>query len=188
MGIFARIFMERLPLIPVEDENSFHELWKRENFVEKIFTYQRWKIVTTGHKRLRDLRNFHTRHRYLILSHNPTIYAQMQKLIAGAHGLKPVKLFDRYGRLLMKAVSSRATVKKHTRVLKQIIRDLKKYLKTSEIHELMEVINSYYNGLVPLIVPITLINHYVRKYDQNFLKEQVYLNPDPLELKLKNHA
>jgi uncharacterized protein YbgA (DUF1722 family) len=64
----------------------------------------------------------------------------------------------------------------------------KKQLSADEKQELLEIFDRYRRQLVPLVVPITLINHYVRKYEQPYLAQQVYLNPHPMELKLRNHA
>jgi uncharacterized protein YbgA (DUF1722 family) len=64
----------------------------------------------------------------------------------------------------------------------------KEQLSSDEKQELLEVMDHYLKGYIPLVVPITLISHYVRKYDQPYLKQQVYLNPHPLELQLRNHV
>ena len=47
-------------------------------------------------------------------------------------------------------------------------------------------IDSYRRGDLPLIVPVTLANHYVRKYQQSYLMRQTYLNPHPVDLQLRN--
>jgi len=97
-------------------------------------------------------------------------------------------LFERYEVLLMQALRLHATVRRHTNVLQHVAGYFKRDLSPDEKQELGAVIDQYWSGYVPLIVPITLLNHYVRKYDQPYLKQQVYLHPHPAELQLRNHV
>ncbi|MBW2029379.1 MAG: DUF523 and DUF1722 domain-containing protein [Deltaproteobacteria bacterium] len=188
VGLFARSFMQHFPFVPAEEEGRLHDPHLRENFVERVFALKRWRSVLARGKSIGNLVDFHTHHKYLILSHSPQYYRQMGKLVAEAKSLKPRELYALYGELLMKALSHRATTRKHTNVLQHMMGYFKKVLSPDQKQELLEVIGAYHQGLVPLIVPVTLINHYVRKYDQGYLREQVYLHPHPLELKLRNHA
>jgi uncharacterized protein YbgA (DUF1722 family) len=88
----------------------------------------------------------------------------------------------------MEALRLKTTPKKNANVLQHMMGYFKEQLSSDEKKELLEVIDRYKQGYIPLIVPITLIQHYVRKYDQPYLKSQVYLNPHPLELQLRNHV
>lgn len=188
VGIFARIFMERFPLIPVEDDGRLHDPVLRENFIERIFTYKRYRECIEKGKRLGNLVRFHTGHKLLILSHSPEHYRKMGKLVAEGKGLSSSILFERYQSLLLHAMSRKATKTKNINVLQHILGYFKKVLTPDEKVEMLELMENYKSGLLPLIVPITLVNHYVRKYDQSYLKEQYYLNPHPLELKLRTHV
>lgn len=188
VGIFARIFMERFPGLPVEDEGRLHDAGLRENFIERIFTLQRWrKIRSTGSGR-GALVDFHSRHKFLLLSHSTKFYQEMGKLVAGQKLLGNRDLFQQYESLLLDALKLKTTPKKNTNVLQHMMGYFKGQLHAGEKQELLELIGHYQRGYLPLIVPVTLISHYVRKYDQPYLKEQVYLNPHPLELQLRNHA
>jgi uncharacterized protein YbgA (DUF1722 family)/uncharacterized protein YbbK (DUF523 family) len=188
VGIFARMFMERFPLLPVEEEGRLHDLKLRENFVESIFALKRWRDLLKDHPTRGKLVAFHTEHKLLIVSHSPKHNQLMGKLVAEAKELPPAKLYGEYERLFVAALRVKTTVKKNTNVLQHMMGYFKKELSADEKQELIEVINGYYEGLAPLIVPITLLKHYVRKYDQSYLKQQVYLNPHPVELKLRNHV
>ena len=131
---------------------------------------------------------FHTRHKLLLLSHSTEIYRQMGKLVATG-GKTPIEeLLNEYEAFLMKGMRVRSTVSKQVNVLQHLLGYFKKQLSADEKQEVLEQIDLYRQGLLPLIVPMTLINHYVRKYDQPYLREQVYLSPHPVELKLRNHA
>jgi uncharacterized protein YbgA (DUF1722 family) len=112
----------------------------------------------------------------------------MGKLVARAKDLPLKELYRQYQTLLMESLGLKTTLKKNTNVLQHMVGYFKEQLSTDEKQELLEVIDHYRQEYVPLIVPITLIQHYVRKYDQPYLKQQVYLNPHPLELQLRNHV
>ncbi len=185
VGLFARTFMEHFPLLPVEDEGRLHDPKLRENFIEAIFTFKRWRNTLAGGYNVRKLVDFHTRHKLLILSHSQAHYRQMGRLVA--HGREqPVEaLYSRYQQLLLESLRLKTTVKKHLNVLYHLLGYFKKELSGDEKQELLEIINHYQRGDVPLIVPLTLINHYVRKYQQPYLKEQYYLHPHPVELHLR---
>jgi uncharacterized protein YbgA (DUF1722 family)/uncharacterized protein YbbK (DUF523 family) len=187
-GIFARAFMEHFPLLPVEDEGRLHDPKLRENFIERIFVFKRWRELLAGKKSTGALVAFHTRHKLLILAHSEKHYREMGRLAAKARDYPINELYERYQKILMEALSLKATVKKNANVLFHLMGYFKKELTPDEKQELLEVIGNYRKEFVPLIVPVTLINHLVRKYDQPYLKEQFYLNPHPMELKLRNHV
>lgn len=188
VGIFAKAFMTKFPEIPVEDDGRLHDPKLRENFVEMIFTLQRWRQTRSEMPKMRHLIDFHTRNKLLILSHSPEIYRRMGKLAAGDPSQPAQELFNQYQALLMDALKLATTVKKNINVLMHLMGYFKKDLSADEKQEILEIIESYRNGAVPLIVPITLINHYVRKYREPYLSSQTYLNPHPVSLKLRNHA
>ena len=187
-GMFARIFMEHFPLLPVEDEGRLHDPKLRENFIERIFTLRRWREVLRRKENRGDLVDFHTKHKLLILSHSPRHYQMMGKLVAQAKDLPLKEFYWQYQKLLMESLKLNATPKKNANVLQHMMGYFKEQLSADEKKELLEVIEVYRKGYTPLTVPITLIQHYVRKYDQPYLKQQVYLNPHPLELQLRNHV
>ena len=188
VGMFARIFMEHYPLLPVEDEGRLHDPKLRENFVERIFALKRWREVLTQKEGRGSLVDFHTQHKLLILSHSPRHYQIMGKLVAKAKEIPLKELFQQYQALLMEALKLKTAPKKNANVLQHMMGYFKEQLSSDEKQELLEVIDHYRQEYIPLIVPMTLINHYVRKYDQSYLKQQVYLNTHPLELQLRNHV
>jgi uncharacterized protein YbgA (DUF1722 family)/uncharacterized protein YbbK (DUF523 family) len=188
IGMFARAFMEHFPLLPCEEEGRLHDPGLRENFIERIFVYLRWRETLAIGRPAKAVVDFHTRHKLLILSHSTTHYREMGRLVAQGKALNTAEALERYQTLLMEALALRATVKKHVNVLQHMMGYFKKVLSPDEKKELLEIIENYHREQVPLIVPITLINHYVRKYGEDYLAGQYYLNPHPLELKLRNHV
>ena len=185
VGIFARVFMDQFPLLPVEDDGRLKDPKIRENFIERIFTLERWRRVGEG---MRNLIAFHTQHKLLILSHSPKHYQMMGRLVAWSKEMPWKDVHKEYERLLLEALSLKTTPKKNANVLQHVMGYFKEELSADEKRELQEIIDLFRKGTVPLIVPITLLNHYVRKYGQPYLKEQYFLHPHPLELQLRNHV
>jgi len=188
VGIFGGAFMQNFPLIPVIDDGRLHAPGLRENFIERVFVYKRWKEFMKKGGLVRDLIIFHTEHKLLILSHSPKHFTLLGQLVASARKYKPEDLHSEYTRLLIEGLRLIATVKKNTNVLQHIAGYFKKQLSADDKKELLEVIENYHRRYIPLIVPVVLIKHYVRKFDEPYLKRQYYLNPHPLELMLRNHA
>jgi uncharacterized protein YbgA (DUF1722 family)/uncharacterized protein YbbK (DUF523 family) len=182
VGIFARTFMDHFPLLPVEEEGRLHDPNLRENFIERIFTLKRWREALTKKESRGIVVDFHTKHKLLILSHSPKHYQTMGKLVAKAKDLPIKELYQQYQTILMETLQLKTTPKKNANVLQHMMGYFKEQLSSGEKQELLEVIDHYRQEYIPLIVPITLMQHYVRKYDQPYLKQQIYLNPQPLEL------
>jgi uncharacterized protein YbgA (DUF1722 family) len=187
VGLFARAFTERFPRIPVEEAGRLNDPKLRENFIENIFTLQRWRQFLENRPTLGKLVAFHTDNKLLILSHSTEIYREMGKLVAGGKQMDFNDLLDTYEGLLLKALDLKTTIKKNINVLQHAMGYFKNELTSPEKQELLTSFDQYREGYVPLIVPLTLIKHYVLKYDQPWLKTQTYLNPHPFELKLRNY-
>jgi uncharacterized protein YbgA (DUF1722 family)/uncharacterized protein YbbK (DUF523 family) len=187
-GLFARAFMDTFPLLPVEDEGRMHDPGLRENFIERAFVYRRWREYIKEGGSLRSLVAFHTDHKYLIMAHSQKHYSALGKMVAGAKKMRRSELHANYLGTMMEGLQLLATPKKNTNVLQHMAGYFKDKLSADEKKELPEVITNYHDGLVPLIVPITLLRHYVRKYEEEYLARQFYLNPHPLELMLRNHV
>ena len=188
VGMFARAFMDHFPLLPVEEDGRLHDIRLRENFIERIFALKRWRELLDSNQRRGKLVAFHTQHKLLIMSHSQKHSRILGKLVAEAKKIPAEQLYSQYQMLFMEALRLKTTIKKNINVLQHMMGYFKKQLSADEKRELLETIDQYRNEYIPLIVPVTLIMHYVRKYDQTYLKEQLYLNPHPIELKLRNHA
>jgi uncharacterized protein YbgA (DUF1722 family)/uncharacterized protein YbbK (DUF523 family) len=188
VGIFAREFMKAYPLLPVEEEGRLQDPNLRENFIERIFIMQRWLKMMGTNPKLRDLMVYHTRHKLLIMAHSIELYRSMGKLVAGATPANLPDILQTYYEMLMQATRKSTTRSKHQNVMHHILGYFKKELDSDEKTEIISIIDKYKADHYPLIVPITLLNHYVRKYRKPYLEEQYYLNPHPMELNLRNHV
>lgn len=188
VGLFAKAFMNHFPSIPVEDDGRLNNPQIRENFIVQIFTMKHWRDMLAGKRQMGKLVDFHTRNKLLLLAHSQKHYRMMGKLVAQGKNLPMEDLYRQYQDLLLDALKLKTTIKKNVNVLQHLMGYFKKHLSADEKQELLTIFEQYHQGLVPLIVPITLINHYVRKYKQPYLEQQTYLNPHPVELKLRTHV
>jgi len=188
VGVFARLLMETMPTLPVEEEGRLNDPQLRENFIERVFCRRRWLDLVEGRWGLGDLVDFHTDHKLLLMAHSPEHYRALGRLVAGAKSMSKPELEKVYGTQFMEALARIATVRKSTNVLYHAMGYFRKLLPADERKEMLETIESYHQELVPLIVPITLLRHHVRRFGEPYLSRQVWLNPHPRELMLRNHA
>ncbi len=187
-GLFAAAFMSTFPLIPVEDEGRLNDEELRESFIERVFVYNRWQTLFKSKPKLSDLIKFHQQHKLLIMSHDLKKYRELGNLIASAKDFKLSDLSKSYIALLMDTLKIKSTVRKKVNVLQHMSGYFKKWLEKDDKLELQKLISDYHHELVPIIVPISLINHYVRKFNVEYLNDQYFLQPHPIELKLRNHV
>lgn len=186
-GLFAAALMAGLPLLPAEEEGRLNDPGLRENFIERVFAYDRWRAAESAKSRS-ALVAFHTVHKYLLLAHSEPHYRRLGRLVAGLGEKSLGEVYEEYGRGFMAALAAHASPKKHANVLDHMMGYFSDELSAAERRELVEIIRDYRRQLIPLIVPVTLIHHYVKKYGVEYLENQVYLAPSPKELMLRNHV
>ncbi|HEX6439511.1 MAG TPA: DUF523 and DUF1722 domain-containing protein [Candidatus Binatia bacterium] len=187
-GLFAAAVMKHWPFLPVEEEGRLNDLKLRENFIERVFAYHRWQQAIAGRKSLAALVRFHTSHKYLLLAHSQPHYRRLGRLVATAKQKSLGAVYDAYGRMFMQALAVHATEKTHANVLDHLMGYFSKQLTAAEREELVQLISDFRHQLIPLIAPITMIRHYTKKYRVEYLLGQVYLEPNPKELMLRNHV
>jgi len=187
-GLFAAALMERLPELPVEEEGRLQDPRLRENFIERVFAARRLKDFFAGRWSLGGLVAFHTAQKLLLMAHSPKAYREIGRLVAEARALPRAELRRRYESATMAALRVPATTRRHTNALQHMLGHLRKVLAEDPRRELTALIEDYRRGLVPLIVPLTLLRHHVRQLGVDYLAGQVYLEPHPRELMLRNHV
>lgn len=185
-GLYARAFMDQQPLLPVEEEGRLGDPVLRENFIERVFAYRRWQELEARGLSAARLVDFHTIHKLNLMAHGTQYYRALGQIVAqaGAKGLR--QRGECYINGFMAALKHRATRKRHTNVLMHVMGYLKKNLDHDDKAELLEVIEAYRLGRVPLIVPTTLLKHHFRRHPDPYMARQIYLNPHPPELMLRN--
>ena len=186
-GLFAQAITDRWPLLPVEDEGRLNDSVLRENFIEKVFGYHRLQTLQLKPFRKKDWIQFHQNHKFLLLSHSRKYYSILGQLIADISSYSKQDFIDQYSNNYMHALGLKTTRKKHTDVLMHILGFLKKTLNTQQKQNILQIISRYKNGEIPLIVPVTIIKHYVEVFQISYIQDQVYLNPHPDNLGLRNH-
>ncbi len=185
-GMYARVFMQVQPLLPMEEEGRLGDPVLRENFIVRVFVYHRWQTLLRAGLTPAKLVDFHTRHKLLILAHNQAAYRRMGRLVARA-GIQDMEhLATEYVHELMTALKRRAGRRHHMNVLQHLLGYLRKHLDGADRAEMHESIKAYGQGLIPLVVPITLLKHHFRRHPHPYVENQYYLSPHPAELMLRN--
>jgi uncharacterized protein YbgA (DUF1722 family)/uncharacterized protein YbbK (DUF523 family) len=187
-GLFAGAFIAEFPSIPVEEEGRLDDIKIRENFIVRVFSFYRLQNLFQGGFSTGALVNFHCRQKMLLLSHSRKHYDALGRLVADAKVYPPKELKNRYFQLFMEGLTYKSTPKKNTDALLHMLGFLKKHLTKEEKQDILSTLENYRKKLVPLIVPITLIKQHVEKRNITYLLDQVYLNPHPKELMLRNHV
>jgi uncharacterized protein YbgA (DUF1722 family)/uncharacterized protein YbbK (DUF523 family) len=187
-GVFAEALLEAQPNLPVEEEGRLNDPALRENFVERVFAYQRLRALFTGRWTTHGLVVFHSRHKLQLLSHSRPGYAELGRLVADAVKYSRRDVSTTYQRVFMATLARLATPGRHSDVMMHAAGHLKRLIQTGDRDELLSAIADHRRGIVPLIVPITLLRHHVRRRDVGYLKDQTYLEPHPRELALRNHV
>ena len=185
-GIYAATLMQCQPNLPFEEEGRLMDPVLRENFIERVFVYYRWQQMIKDGLTPAALVDFHSRHKFNVLAHDEPAYRRLGRLVADAGKEHLHSLAGSYIDILMPALKKPATRKQHTNVLMHVMGYLKNSLDGDDKQELLEVLDKYRLGQVPLIVPITLLRHHLRKYPQAYIDQQYYMNPYPEELMLRN--
>jgi len=188
VGTYAAVLKARFPALPIEEEGRLQDPVLRENFIERVFAYDRLRELFDGRWTLPGVIAFHTAHKMALLAHSTTAYQEMGRLVAAGKALARTELRARYEQIFMRTLARPATTARHTNVLQHMAGHLKKGLDDGSKQELVTCIDEYRRGLVPLIVPLTLLRHYVRVHAVAYLAGQTYLEPHPRELMLRNHV
>ena len=188
VGVFAQALLARFPHLPVEEEGRLVDPRLRDNFIERVFAYRRLRDLFESRWTIGNLARFHAAHKLVLLAHSTQAYTRLGRLVADAKSADRASLRTRYTSGFMEALSAIATLQRHTNVLQHMVGYFKKRLDAASRAELLAAIEDYRLGLVPLVVPVTLLRHHVRVHDVQYLAGQVYLAPHPKELMLRNHV
>jgi len=187
-GLFAEALIARLPNLPIEEEGRLSDAGLRENFVERVFAYQRLRTLFGSRWTLDDLVRFHAAHKLTLMAHAPAAYGSLGRLVAGAKRRPGNGLATEYEAGFMQALSAVATPARHGTVFHHMLGYLRKGLDMPSRAELLSVVDDHRRGRVPLVVPLTLFRHHVRRLGIDDLRTQTYLNPHPRELSLRSHV
>ena len=187
-GLYASILIEAFPNLPVEDEGRLNDAGLRENFIERVFAYRRLRNLLRGRWTNREVVAFHAAHKLQLMAHSTVAYRELGRLVASIKQSSRAEFRDQYERGFMEALRHRATRGRNTNVLQHAAGHLKKLIDSASRAELSDLIEDYRIGLVPLVVPVTLLGHHARRHKIEYLTRQRFLEPHPKELMLRNHV
>ncbi|MEM7166482.1 MAG: DUF523 and DUF1722 domain-containing protein [Planctomycetota bacterium] len=188
VGFFAAALREFWPQLPIEDEGRLNDHGIRESFIEQIFVRNRWRSLRERGLTRGRLVEFHTAHKLLLRAHNEAGYRRAGSVVGQAGKIPNKQLFADYEAELQATMQTRSTPQRHRNVLEHAMGYLKKLLEPAEKAQILGAIKDYANGLLPLIVPITLLRYNIKKHDVEYLRGQLYFDPHPKELMLRNHS
>lgn len=186
VGVFARQLMQQQPLLPVEEDGRLQDHGLRENFIRRVYTYHDWLCLNQQALTHHRLIGFYSRYKYLLMAHHVPSYQQIGKLLAAPDKENPQAQAHQLISLMMAALSRTITRKGYSNALSHIQGYLKRYISSTERVSLDQVIHQYRQGLVPLVVPVTLLNHYFKRYPDSYIGEQVFLSQYPDALGMGN--
>ena len=186
-GAYAQAFCERRPDLPVEEEGRLHDPVLRENFISRVYAYADWQRVLAEGLNRGALVNFHSRYKYLLMANNPQAYRTLGRMLGTlSKDDDPLVVGPQYFSGLMQALRRCASRGTHSNVLQHLSGYFKDALTPSDKSELQELIGQYQQGVVPLVVPLTLLKHHLRNHPDPYLQQQAYLQPHPESLGLRN--
>jgi len=186
-GLYADELMRASELLPCEEEGRLNDPRLRESFVERVFAHHRLRRRFSGKWSVADLIAHQASEKLLLMAHRPEAQRELGRLVAAARTMTRSELQHGYESGFMRALATPATTKRNVNVLQHALGYFKKLLDDGDRRELITIIEQYRSGLVPLVVPITLVRHHVRRHDVAYLSGQTYLEPHPSELMLRNH-
>ncbi len=185
-GAYAGALMAALPLLPCEEEGRLGDPDLRENFIERVFVFHRWQRLLGAGLTPAKLVAFHTAHKFLVLAHNQAAYRRLGRLVARAGEPGLDGLAAEYARELMAALRRRATPGRHANVLEHLFGFVSRHLDAGDRAEMVGILADYRAGLLPRVVPLTLLRHHFRRHPNPYVAGQVYLEPHPKELLLRH--
>lgn len=186
-GMFAAALMRAYPLMPVEEEGRLNDDTLRENFIERVFAYDDWMRNVAGeHLSAKALIGFHTRHKFQLLAHSEKIYRQLGPMLSDLKSDALETIATRYIQAFMDAMTKKVSRGSHINVMQHLMGYLRDAMEGEDRKVLIEQIEAYGRGEVPLIVPMTLLRMAQRREPADYLRLQQYLSPYPDELGLRN--
>ena len=188
-GLFAGSLSSKLPHLPIEENGRLNDPRLRENFIERVFVYKRWSQLIADGRSPKNLVKFHSQLKLTLMAHSVVHYREAGRIVARAGAEDWALVTQEYERVLMSAMQRLATTKKHANALQHAMGLLKRDLSSGDKTELLGMIDQYRVGLLPIIVPITLLRHHINKIGgPKWLVDQTYLDPYPSEMMLRNHV
>lgn len=187
-GVYAAEIDRLLPLMPKEDAARLNDPFIRENFLSRVSAYSDWQENVQNNLTKKTLTDFHVRYKYKLMSHHIPSYNALGRMVSNLKAKPLEEIAADYIEEFMQALMHMANRNKHTNVLQHLQGYLKKDLNSNSKQELDSLFTQYRKGHLPLIVPLTMLNHHIEQHtdETHYLRTQKYLHPHPFELSLLN--
>jgi uncharacterized protein YbgA (DUF1722 family)/uncharacterized protein YbbK (DUF523 family) len=183
-GAFAEKIMAALPLLPVTEEGRLNDAGIRENFIASVYAYAEWQQDISVNLSAQKLLNFHYKHKLKLFAHNEQAANELGLLLSDLKGKDLSAVANHYITVFMHAIKKPITRKRHANILVKLQRFLKNHISVPEKNELNALLGHYRSGVVPLVVPMTLLRFLMRKYEQLDALSMSHIYP--MELGLEN--
>lgn len=184
-GLYAQAFCAARPDLPVEEDGRLCDPVLRENFLVRVYAYAQWQQLVASGLSKAKVTAYHARYKYQLMANNPEQYKALGRLL-GTLDDSIETVASTYFTALMVALRRCATRGTHSNVLEHIAGYLSDALDHAGRQEVHQLITQYRTGIVPLVVPLTLLKHLFRLHPHPYIADQVYLQPHPEKLSLRN--
>ena len=176
-GAYAATIVKERPDLPVEDAGRLFDGVLRENFVTRTFAYAHWRLLEPEITAAK-LVAFHSRYKYLLMAHSNQAYKSAGRLLSDLKTDVPAKA-QAYIGVLMAGLAKPASRQGHANVLSHLQGYLKTHLDARSRQELHDLIGAYRRNEQPLLAPMALLTHHFRKFPDEYILNQSYLEPHP---------
>ena len=185
VGLYTHQLMQKYPWLPVEEDGRLFDPALKENFICRVFSCYDYQQTMQDGFSVGKLVAFHSRYKFLVMAHSPTAYRELGRLVANAKLFAADELQQRYLLELMQALKNIASRKQHANVLQHLQGFLKHGLSAEAKQELADLIQRYRQGFVPLLAPLTLLQHHLKQQPNAYVSAQRYFAPYPESLGLR---
>ncbi|MBC3764432.1 DUF523 and DUF1722 domain-containing protein [Neptunicella marina] len=183
-GAFAEKLMQLMPCLPVVEAGALNDSRCRENFLLQVFAYHEWQTTVLTNPTLLNIQRFHHRYKLLLRSHSESVCKMLGQKLARTAVQDAEVLVNEYIVEFMQAMKKLPKPQHHASLLMRIYKGLKQQLSGAERQQSITYIDHYRNGIVPFIVPMTLLNVFREKYQCR--SDSAVWDAYPFELGLQN--
>jgi uncharacterized protein YbgA (DUF1722 family) len=180
-GVFAEYFTQNFPDVPCIEEGRFCDVAQREFFLIKLFFNFRFKSLKNNYKAYED---FQRTNKLLMMALAPQLQKELGKILAQHKSIAWHELCLLYQNAFGQLLKSPWRTNRQVNVLEHILGYFKTHLTAKEKKLIGQEISAYQKARVPLLVPLRIFYHLSEKYQVNYLLDQSYFSPYPVEINI----
>lgn len=185
-GLFTARLKALCPHLPLEEDGRLNDPLLRDSFIKRVYLYSEWQQINSDGKiTVRDLMNYHTKHKMTLLAHCPKTYRELGPMVAQVRSHSINEVAEEYIGLMLNGMKRMATRSNNTNVLMHLQGHLKKLIGREDKAELRRIIIDYKEGLAPIMAPIILLKHHFRNNPNKYIKRLSFFDPYPKQLAIQ---